>query len=74
MRNVTMDLPSVTTVTPVDFNAGTKTQGSTLTVDDPQTDKEYTCRVIQADAVEADTTVDLNVYSTYLNCLNHLQR
>ena len=71
-----MDLPSVTTVTPVDFNAGAKTQGSELTVNDPQTDKEYTCRVTQnGDSTDtADTTVDLNVYSTYLNCLNHLQR
>ena len=67
-----MDLPSVTTVTPVDFSSTDKTQGSDLTVVDPQTDKEYTCRVTESSGTDADTDVDLKIYSTYLNCLNDL--
>ena len=67
-----MDLPSATTVTPVEFSLADKTQGSKLTVDDPQTDEEYTCRVTQTDGEDSDTTVDLDVYGRHLNCLNQI--
>ena len=62
-----MDLSSGYTVTPVQFNEQAETQGSELTVVDPQSDETYTCRVQQSADVDdtTDTTVTLNVYGMY---------
>ena len=67
---MTLSLSSGYSVTPIAFKD--ETQGSELTVDDPKTDKVYTCRVTQnGDADDtADTSVTLNVYGEYLYCSN----
>ena len=63
-----MDLSSDYDITPVAFNGPDKTQGSKLTVNDPTADAMYTCRVKPDDQDYSDTTVNLIVYGTYLNC------
>ena len=67
-----MELSSAYDITPVPFNEQEKTQGSKLTINDPQKDTSYTCRVKPDDQEPSDTTGNLVVYGTYLNCLNHL--
>ena len=68
MCKLTVAPSSGFTVNAVAFVKGDETQGSELTVDSPQADKTYTCRVTQngAPADTADTSVTLNVYGTYL--------
>ena len=65
---MTLSLSSGYSVTPIAFKEGDETQGSELTVDNPTTDKVYTCRVTQngIDADITDTFVTLNVYGEYL--------
>ena len=62
-----MDLFSGYTITPVAFKEVDKTQGSKLTVNDPQTDKTYTCRAKPDGQDNFDTSVKLDVYGTYLH-------
>ena len=72
MCKLTVAPSSGYSVQAVAFNEQDETQGSELTVDSPQADKTYTCRVTQNGASDdtADTSVTLNVYGTYLLSLN----
>ena len=70
-----MDLSSAYGIKAVGFESVTsEEQGSELTVNNPQADKTYTCRVTQNgdDTDTADTPVKLDVYGAYIYCSNHL--
>ena len=76
MCSLTVDLSSGYGVTDFALKDTDATQGSTkLTVESPQADKTFTCRVKpegQDAETASDTTVKLNVYGTCLYCLNYL--
>ena len=70
-----MDPSSAYDIEAVGFESVTSgEQGSKLTVNNPQADTTYTCRVTQNNdpTDKADTTVTLNVYGAYLYSSNHL--
>ena len=59
-------------VVQIPFNEADETQGSKLTVENPTTDDTFTCRTQETGQKATDTDVQVDIYGTYLYCLNHL--